>query len=472
MSRAVSASTKAPASDTRLSSPDPEPSGAPEVGYQPSYRKLPTQERRWHARRRRVAKEAGCFRAHRHRTRVHEEPAHHEFSRARGHRTGEGVVGIRERVNAVRVVPRLHAERLVELLTRLELLAAVDEVILLDGENKLLARVVEVELDLVARGTDRLVASELELLNEVLVRVLRHAAALVGVKEDVVDVERGSDKRLGVGTQRGLVARAVAPLSVERVDSPQEAVKSVQLNVNLHLVVLEGDKRKRETRVAAEPELERHVKRGLRKRAARHARVARGARVARDVHRRERRVGQVGELRGLPNHLVVATFLFGGHRELVPQVHELTVLTVNALSTNLNLHVIDHVDARVINPAGKDGVASRTLRLRWLASIDLREHHLKVGAVGKIAIARDGALHTAAEVSLSIESLFNRFHGEIGVSAVGNFPECDLRVPSQVNVLGSVSDKLHQSSSHSVIILLKKKNFTISPYLTIINNII
>ena len=47
------------------------------------------------------------------------------------------MVSVRERVNAVRVVPRLHPERLVELFIGLELLAAVDEVILLDGENKL-----------------------------------------------------------------------------------------------------------------------------------------------------------------------------------------------------------------------------------------------------------------------------------------------------------------------------------------------
>ena len=143
-----------------------------------------------------------------HRTRVDEEPAHDEFARRGGARTREGVVSVRERVNAVRVVPRLHPEHLVERFIGLELLAAVDEVVLLDGENELLARVVEIELDLVARGSNRLVASELELLNEVLVRVLRHAAALVGVKEDVVDVERGGDERLGVGTKRGLVARA------------------------------------------------------------------------------------------------------------------------------------------------------------------------------------------------------------------------------------------------------------------------
>ena len=127
------------------------------------------------------------------------------------------MVRIRERVNAVRVVEWLHAEGLVELLTSLVLLAAVHEVILLDRENKLLARVVEIELDLVARGPDRFGASELELLNEVLVRVLRHAAALVGVKEHVVDVERGSDKGLRVGTLRVVLLLVARPVPVGRV---------------------------------------------------------------------------------------------------------------------------------------------------------------------------------------------------------------------------------------------------------------
>jgi len=370
------------------------------------------------------------------------------------------VVRVRESVNAVSVVEWLHTESLVQLLTGLVLLAAVHEVILLDSEDKLLARVVEVKLDLVARGSDRLSASELELLDEVLVRVLCHAAALVGVKEDVVDVERGSDERLGVSAQSGLVAGASISSAVEAVHSPQEAVKSVQLEVNLDLVVLEGNQRKRETRVAAEPELERHVKGGLRKRAARGAHVARGASVARGVHSRERWVSQVGKGSGLSNHFLVTTLLLGGHGELVPEVHPVAVLAVNALSTNLNLYVVDHVDTRVVDPAGPLGVASRTLKVAAVgggACVDLREHHLKVGAVGKVTIAGNGALHTATEVGLSVECLFNRFHCEISVSAVRHFPESYLWIARKIDILGTVSYKLHQSSSHSVIILLKKK---------------
>ena len=76
---------------------------------------------------------------------------------------------------------------------------------------------------------------------------------------------------------------------------------------------------------------------------------------------RERRVSQVGELSSLTNHLVVTTLLLGGHGKLVPQVHPVTVLAVDALTTNFNLNVVNHVDTRVVDPAGKSGVARRTL---------------------------------------------------------------------------------------------------------------
>jgi hypothetical protein len=139
-------------------------------------------------------------------------------------------------------------------------------------------------------------------------------------------------------------------------------------------------------------------------------------------------------------------------------VHPVAVLAVNALTTNLNLYVVDHVDTRVVNPACPCGVTSRTLKVgvAW-ACVDLREHHLKVGAVGKVTIAGNGALHTATEVGLAIESLLDRFHGEIGVAAVRHFPESYLWIARKIDILGTVSYKLHQSSSHSVIILLKKK---------------
>jgi hypothetical protein len=78
--------------------------------------------------------------------------------------------------------------------------------------------VVKVELDLVTGGTDRLVTSELELLNEVLVWVLCHSAALIGIQEDVVNVEGCSDKRLVVGS--GDLGGLNTGVAVEGADSP------------------------------------------------------------------------------------------------------------------------------------------------------------------------------------------------------------------------------------------------------------
>ena len=65
------------------------------------------------------------------------------------------------------------------------------ERIALDNPHELLAGVVEVELELVARAGDGFSASELESLNEVLVRHLGELAALVSVEVDVVNIQRG-----------------------------------------------------------------------------------------------------------------------------------------------------------------------------------------------------------------------------------------------------------------------------------------
>jgi len=71
---------------------------------------------------------------------------------------------------------------------------AADIRVALDDPDKLFRGVVEVELDLVRRARDRLTARELELLDQVLVRDLGEAAALIRVEVDVVDVERRGHK--------------------------------------------------------------------------------------------------------------------------------------------------------------------------------------------------------------------------------------------------------------------------------------
>jgi len=133
--------------------------------------------------------------------------------------------------------------------------------IALDDPHKLLARVVEVELELVSRARDRLLARELERLDEVLVGDLGELAALVRVEVDVVNIERGGNK---VGVVDAVADRVVVRRELGR-DIPAEVVDRVELKVDADLVVLEGDEGERKTRVAAEPELEGDVERVLRR---------------------------------------------------------------------------------------------------------------------------------------------------------------------------------------------------------------
>jgi hypothetical protein len=78
-------------------------------------------------------------------------------------------------------------------------------------------------------------------------------------------------------------------------------------------------------------------------------------------------------------------------------------------------------------------------------------------------------LDTTTEIGLSAESLLNRFDGKVGISAISDLPESNLRVASQVNILRAISDELHQSTSH-VVHSLKKKIWkkTQNAYLIII----
>jgi hypothetical protein len=149
----------------------------------------------------------------------------------------------------------------------------VDVLVRLNNPDEFLDRVVEVEFDLIGRRSNRFITSELELLNEVLVRILSHFSAFIGIKEDIVDVERSSNKGLLVG--HGNRLGSTADGRSERLDSPETLTNGAEINVDFHLVVLECNTGKGKSRVAAKPEEERNVKGGLRKSIARSANLGR-----------------------------------------------------------------------------------------------------------------------------------------------------------------------------------------------------
>ena len=207
-------------------------------------------------------------------------------------------------------------------------------------------------------------------------------------------------------------------------------------------MVLQGNQWQGKSWGTAKPELQWDVKCGLWKRVTRraHGRWDINAGTGR-VDVSERWVSQVCQLHGLSNHLVVTTLLLGGQAQLVPDVHPVTVLAVDALSSDLNLNHRNQLLTWVVQPASVGLVARSRVAAAVLA--DLRKCNLKVCAVGKVTISGDRALHTATEVSLSVERLFNGFHSKVGVSAVCNLPESDLWVTCKVDVLSAIRNELH-----------------------------
>jgi hypothetical protein len=72
--------------------------------------------------------------------------------------------------------------------------AAVNVVVTSDNPDKFLAWMVEVQLDLVGQTAEGFFTLELKLLDQILVLSLGEAATLIGIKEDVVDVQTGVSK--------------------------------------------------------------------------------------------------------------------------------------------------------------------------------------------------------------------------------------------------------------------------------------
>ena len=356
----------------------------------------------------------------------------------------ESVKGVGKGIDGVSVVERLGTEDLVKGGVADHRTAVINVGVRLDNPDKLLTGVVEVELDLVGGGTDRLVASELELSDEVLVGVLCESTTLVGVEEDVVNIEGSSNQRLVVCDGGGLGRSGGSGVACESGDGPKTFVDGAQVQVDLDLVVLKGNQRKSKTGVGAVPELEGHVKGGLRKGLAGSTDLAGTVGITRTIDISEIGVGDKGKLGGVTNHLEVTLLLVGSHGELVPDVHPVTILTVNALTSNLDLNLRDELLSGEIQPTSKHGAGTGSAHVL----VNLGESNLKVGAVCKITVAANSTGHTATKISLTVKGLLDGFNSKVGIPAVGNLPEGNLGITSQVNVLCAVGYELHKASSH------------------------
>jgi hypothetical protein len=176
-----------------------------------------------------------------------------------------------------------------------------------------------------------------------------------------------------------------------------------QIEVKADFVVLERNKRQIQTRVAVEEE---------------HQRQEDG------VVRRRRHLSPVSLLGFIQVQLGV---------EAPPAL----VVLVDALATNGKLDVLDGTLG--------DPVAVKSITSLGHQSISLE---FNVHFTDQVTVARNSDRHTAIIRSRTIDSLFNVFHSEVSVALVDRLEESNLRVTSQVDVLGAVSDELHETTGH------------------------
>ena len=266
---------------------------------------------------------------------------------------------------------------------------------------------------------------------------LGELAALVRVEVDVVHIEGG---RLEVGRRNTVADRVVVGRDLRR-NLPAEVAEVVELEVDANLVVLERDERQRQARVAAEPELERDVER-VRRRAVdlllRRVGLAAGAVI---VARLATLDEEVRQNRHVANHLGVAGLLARLLRELIPDVEPVAVVLVDALAADLDLNALDEVVADPVEPT-----ELRTRAVRRLER-DARERRLQVDTVDQVAVALDRARDALAEARGAVERVLDGLHGEVGVAAVHHLEERDLGVAREVNILRTVRDELHKTTT-------------------------
>jgi len=157
---------------------------------------------------------------------------------------------------------------------------------------------------------------------------------------------------------------------------------------------------------------------------------------------------------GVADHVVESlngTRILG---ELGPDLHPVTILAIDALTTNLELHNLDEAVADVVEPAEAVEVGGTG------DEVDGGEHNLNVGAVHQVRIAVDDGSDALVKVRLSIEGDLDGLHGEVGVALVEDLPEGDLGVPGDVDILRTIRHELKKTASHFVMLHGKKIFFS------------
>jgi hypothetical protein len=357
---------------------------------------------------------------------------HHGIAARHALHAGHGVT----RLQGAAVPPVRVVERLLALPGVHHVVVAADERVTLHNPHQLLTGVVEVQLDLVGAGVDGLRARELQHIDQVLVGDLGELAALIRVQVDVVHIQR---RRHQVGRIHAVTHNVDVVVLGSIV--PAQVLQVVELQIDAHLVVLQGNQGQSQTRVAAEPELQGHIQSILGRAAEQLTRgvgLAASAGVVAVLATLHDQIRQVGHV---ANHLGVAGLLARLLGQLIPDVQPVTVVLVDALATDLELNVVDQVVADPVQPA--------ELGTRAVAGLELhaRQRGLEIHAVDQVAVALDRARHLVAEARIAVERILNGLHREVRVATVNRLEESDLGIASQVHILGAVGYELHKTTT-------------------------
>lgn len=291
----------------------------------------------------------------------------------------------------------------------------------MNNPNEFLDGVIEVKFDFVGSGIDRFITSELKLFDEVFVRNLGETTTFVSVEVDVIHIEgSGFDRRKGE----------------VRVRRPEAFLGATEFKIDFNFVVLKGDKGKSKTGVAAKPELKRNIESGFG-----HARSEVAiteshivGTIAGTIYGRKAvtRNG-LNETSNVANHGSISLLMADRLRKFIPDVEPVTIVTVNTLATDFNFNLSDHNVTEPVEPTELSGSGNR----------HTGKSNLKIHAGNEITVAGNSAGNFATPISGTIKGLFDRFHGKVSVTTIHDFPEGNLRISGQVNILSTISDELH-----------------------------
>jgi len=140
---------------------------------------------------------------------------------------------------------------------------------------------------------------------------------------------------------------------------------------------------------------------------------------------------------GVGRHLGVVSLLGFGVVQVVVQTPPLLEVAVDALTTDGDFDVLDGAFRGVDGRRTLGGRAEARLRL-----------HFEVHVLDQITVTGDRHGHATIVSGGTVNGLLDDFGREVAVTLVNGLEEGNLRVRSQVNVLRTVRDELHETTGH------------------------